>query len=179
MAELYSEADGYAFNLAFGGTWTTVRNGTSSSSVNNTRPFYQIAASGYILSGFFTLPTVSRTFIRFDCSGITSTLSEASLKIYGYVSANRGDDEDLYSKNIQKLSNDALIFTDTNRVVNYTLPPASISTGRNAMQFMRELSTFERFKRDSKFGDAGDLKAKGPLRKILQFQDVTEKLLEK
>ena len=121
---------------------------------------------------FRTLPEFKQRAIISLLNGLGMT---AMLLLVGAMS----DDEDLYSKNIQKLSNDALIFTDTNRFVNYTLPPASISTGRNAMQFMRELSTFERFKRDSKFGDAGDLKAKGTLRKILPFQDVTEKLLEK
>ena len=121
---------------------------------------------------FRALPEFKQKAIISLLNGLGMT---AMLLLVGAMS----DDEDLYSKNIQKLSNDAMIFTDTNRFVNYTLPPASISTGRNAMQFMRELSTFERFKRDSKFGDAGDLKARGTLRKILPFQDVTEKLLEK
>jgi hypothetical protein len=121
---------------------------------------------------FRALPEFKQRAIISLLNGIGMT---AMLLLVGAMS----DDEDLYSKNIQKLSNDAMIFTDTNRFVNYTLPPASISTGRNAMQFMRELSTFERFKRDSKYGDAGDLKARGTLRKILPFQDVTEKLLER
>jgi len=89
------------------------------------------------------------------------------------------DDDDIYSDSLRKLSNDALIFTDTKRFVNYTIPPASISTGRNALQFSKELITLERYQRDSKFGARSDLKAKGTARKILPFKAITEPLLER
>ena len=88
------------------------------------------------------------------------------------------DDDEVYSKSIQKLSNDALIFTDTKRFVNYTIPPASISTGRNALQFGKELVTFERYQRDGRFGSKKQLKARSTATKILPFKAVTEKLLE-
>ena len=96
MAELYAEADGYAQNIAFGGTWNNLRDAGTSSLANSTLTKRQFAVSGYLLTGFFTLPNISRTFIRFDCSGISSTLSEASLKIYGYEVSGRGDDEDFW-----------------------------------------------------------------------------------
>ena len=89
------------------------------------------------------------------------------------------DEDDFYADNVRKLSNDALIFTDTKRFVNYTIPPASLSTVRNSMRFAKELATQEQYKRSGKFGDRGDLKARGTLRKILPFQDITEGLLER
>jgi len=121
---------------------------------------------------FDSLPEHRQDAIRSLLRGIGLT---AILLLIGAQS----DDEEIYSKSIQKLSNDALIFTDVNRFVNYTIPPASISTGRNALQFSKELVTFERYQRDSKFGDRGELKARGTARKILPFKAVTEPLLSK
>jgi len=121
---------------------------------------------------FDSLPEHRQDAIRSLLRGIGLT---ATLLLIGAQS----DDEEIYSKSIQKLSNDALIFTDVNRFVNYTIPPASISTGRNALQFSKELVTFERYQRDSKFGDRGELKARGTARKILPFKAVTEPLLSK
>ena len=121
---------------------------------------------------FNSLPEHRQDAIRSLLRGIGLT---ATLLLIGAQS----DDEEIYSKSIQKLSNDALIFTDVNRFVNYTIPPASISTGRNALQFSKELVTFERYQKDSKFGGRGDLKARGTARKILPFKAVTEPLLSK
>lgn len=89
------------------------------------------------------------------------------------------DDDEVLTKRIDKLSSDALIFTDSKRFTNYTIPPASLSTAKSTARFIKELATRERYKRDSKFGDAGDLKARGTARKILPFQTVTQSLLEK
>tara|TARA_Y100001972_G_C7656379_1_gene330556 strand:- start:1727 stop:3019 length:1293 start_codon:yes stop_codon:yes gene_type:complete len=110
---------------------------------------------------------------------INATLRGMGLTAMILLLASLTDDDDAIGDSLQKLSNDAMIFTDTKRFVNYTIPPASISTGRNALQFSKELVTFERYQRDSKFGDRGDLKARGTARKILPFKAVTEPLLEK
>ena len=116
---------------------------------------------------------------EFEQNAIKAFLRGVGLTALLLMLGGLSDDDEVYSKSVQKLSNDALIFTDTKRFVNYTLPPASISTGRNALQFSKELVTFERYQRDSKFGDRGDLKARGTARKILPFKAVTEPLLEK
>tara|TARA_R100001230_G_C5506906_1_gene48873 strand:- start:1 stop:552 length:552 start_codon:yes stop_codon:yes gene_type:complete len=121
---------------------------------------------------FEALPEFRQDAIRALLRGFGLT---AMLLLLGGLS----DDDEIYSDSIRKLSNDALIFTDTKRFVNYTIPPASISTGRNALQFGKELVTLERYQRDGKFGDRDDLKARGTLRKILPFKAITEPLLEK
>jgi len=86
------------------------------------------------------------------------------------------DDDDFYADRIQKLSNDALIFTDVNRFVNYTLPPASINTGKNVLQFSKELATLQRYERSGEFGKQGDLKAFSTARKITPAKAITEPL---
>ena len=125
-------------------------------------------------SEFESLPEFRQKAIRIYLRGVGMT---GVLLLMG---AALDDDEDEFiSKRIQKLSGDALIFTDTKRFVNYTIPPASISTGKNIMQFTKELATRERYSRDSKFGERGDLKAKGTARKILPFKAITQPLLER
>tara|TARA_R110000824_G_scaffold67836_6_gene175635 strand:- start:1257 stop:12383 length:11127 start_codon:yes stop_codon:yes gene_type:complete len=123
---------------------------------------------------FDALPEFRQKAIRTTLRGMGMT---AVLLLMG---AAMDDGEDEYiSKRIQKLSGDALIFTDTKRFVNYTIPPASISTGRNIAQFTKELVTRERYSRDSKFAESGDLKARGTARKILPFKAIVEPLLER
>ena len=123
---------------------------------------------------FNALPEFKQRAIKVYLNGVGMT---ATLLLLG--TALDDDEDEFLSKRIDKLSGDALIFTDTKRFVNYTIPPASLSTAKNTMQFVKEVATRERYKRDSKFGDAGDLKARGTARKILPFQTITQSLLEK
>ena len=123
---------------------------------------------------FNALPEFKQRAIKVYLNGVGMT---ATLLLLG--TALDDDEDEFLSKRIDKLSGDALIFTDTKRFVNYTIPPASLSTAKNTMQFVKEVATRERYKRDSKFGDAGDLKARGTARKILPFQTITQPLLEK
>tara|TARA_R110000782_G_scaffold207155_2_gene295661 strand:- start:159 stop:572 length:414 start_codon:yes stop_codon:yes gene_type:complete len=123
---------------------------------------------------FNALPEFKQRAIKVYLNGVGMT---ATLLLLG--TALDDDEDEFLSKRIDKLSGDALIFTDTKRFVNYTIPPASLSTAKNTMQFVKEVATRERYKRDSKFGDAGDLKARGTARKILPFQTLTQPLLEK
>lgn len=90
MATIYSEADGYAFKSAFGGTWASVRDAATAASVNSALSYDTNNVLAHIASGFFSIPVISRTFIRFDSSGITSTLSSATLKLYGYTFSGLG-----------------------------------------------------------------------------------------
>lgn len=96
MGQIYSVADGYALNSSFGGTWGAVRDSATASSTDSTKTSHNLAVAAHIVTGFFTLPLISRTFVRFDCSGVTSTLSAASLKIYGNTKFGRGDAEDFW-----------------------------------------------------------------------------------
>ena len=118
---------------------------------------------------FQALPEHRKAAINALLRGMGMT---AMLLLMGMAS----DDDDFYNPRIQKLTADAMIFTDVNRFVNYTIPPASISTYRNTLQFSKELATLDRYERKSEYGERRSLKAPKTARKIMPFSTVTEPL---
>ena len=100
MPTVHAEGDGYILKTAIGGTWATVRDSTTGTATSN-KTKYHLAVAAYQITGFITIPSCTRTFIRFDSSGITDSLSAATLNIYGYTTSTLGgdtvgDDEDFW-----------------------------------------------------------------------------------
>ena len=92
MATIYAHTnDGYVAR-ANESTWTAARDATSGSAKSSTgtgSAFAMRADRGSARGGGYVY-TVSRSFLYFDTSGISSTVDSATLKIYGY--SNGGGD---------------------------------------------------------------------------------------
>ena len=85
MATVYAEAsDGYV--SISNSNWVTARDANTGTGVSSstTRNSFAINASRTAARGGGYSYWVSRSFFSFDTSGISSTLTEATLKIYGY-----------------------------------------------------------------------------------------------
>ena len=82
MADLYPDYDGIVYKYA-AGTWASIRSATSGTlNVNASTWIENLHTAGRGGNVF----NIGRYFIEFDTSGITSTLTSATLKIYGYNS---------------------------------------------------------------------------------------------
>jgi len=84
MATVYAGNSGYVARYAYE-TWSTIRNnstGTASSDTAYSHPGG--VRVGHTSGRGSDLFQIFRSFFYFDTSGITGTLSDATLKIYGY-----------------------------------------------------------------------------------------------
>ena len=91
MATVYSSTnDGYVYRTA--SSWTSSRNGATGTSYNSTLTSnaQAISASRFSARGGGYSYTIYRTFLHFDTSGISGTVTDATLKIRGR-SINSGD----------------------------------------------------------------------------------------
>ena len=84
--------DGYIRSTGTSRTyWTGARDATSGTSASSTSTRYQFAVLVRVTgTGASTANNMFRSYFYFDCSGITSTVSSATLKLFGYTS-NSGD----------------------------------------------------------------------------------------
>ena len=83
MADLYStNRDGYIVSDTLT-TWNAARNDTDGNSVNNYS--HAVSVSRFGSRGGGNTYRVTRTFLGFDTSGITGTVTSATLKIYPYL----------------------------------------------------------------------------------------------
>ena len=84
--------DGYIRSIGTSRTyWTGARDATSGTSASSTAQRYAFAVLVRVTgTGASTTNNMFRSYFYFDCSGITSAVSSATLKIYGY-SYNSGD----------------------------------------------------------------------------------------
>jgi len=85
MATVYASNSGYIYKYA-AGTWAAIRGATTGAAYNapsSGRNYY--AMSVYHTGGRGgNVYRVQRSYLYFDTSSITGTLSEATLKVYGY-----------------------------------------------------------------------------------------------
>ena len=91
MATVYSSTnDGYVYRTA--SSWTSSRNGATGTSYNSTLTSnaQAISASRFSARGGGYSYTIYRTFLHFDTSGISGTVTDATLKIRGRT-FNTGD----------------------------------------------------------------------------------------
>ena len=84
--------DGYIRSVGTSRTyWAGARDATSGTSASSTATRYQFAVLVRVIgSGASTTNNMFRSYFYFDCSGITSTVSSATLKLFGYTN-NSGD----------------------------------------------------------------------------------------
>ena len=84
MATVYAGNSGYVFNYR-AAAWSTVRDSASGSSSSDIVANSNVAIRTQHFSGRGgQVYYISRSFFYFDTSGITGTVSSATLKIYGY-----------------------------------------------------------------------------------------------
>ena len=89
MAIIYAHSsDGYVARINQS-SWADARNGASGTSVSSTTNAQAYATAGYraIARGGGFVFNVYRSFMSFDTSGISTTPSSATLRVYGYSQA--------------------------------------------------------------------------------------------
>ena len=85
MATVYASAsDGYIYNSVFT-NWAGARDATTGAAIAATTSANLAIRSGHFAGRGGTTWVVSRVFMHFDTSGITSTLASATLKIRGKI----------------------------------------------------------------------------------------------
>ena len=89
MATLNVSYDAYLTNATQGSTWAACRDAATSSGINTGTTLsvdsVHVAGRGPVIHA------ISRTFLFFDTSGISGTVSSATLKLYGRTNTNNTD----------------------------------------------------------------------------------------
>jgi hypothetical protein len=121
MADLYSNTnDGTCFS-GNQSSWAAARDHAGTTSQTNaatTSVFVKVARVG--TRGGGTAYSVNRSFYYFDTSGITGTVSSATLKIYGYSSATDGSAIAVKSTAFGGDGGTALVAGDFNNITGYS-----------------------------------------------------------
>ena len=85
MPNIYADStDGYIRYFGIGTAWTVVRDGSSGAVTASGSNMTAAPYSGSLTFFGSTSSTVTRVFLKFDTSGISSAPSSATLKIYGH-----------------------------------------------------------------------------------------------